>query len=470
MAVANARRAPGTAGDGRGGRASARTGSLRVMVVDDEQNIRRTLGMCLRGLGCEVELAATGAAALDALRQRPFDLAFCDLRLEHESGLGLLPQLLAERPGIDVVMITAYASIDSAVEAMRLGARDYLPKPFTPAQIRGLVERTLERRTLAHRLDEVETRLAQETPEVMLETASPRMRSTLQIVERAAAHDVPVLFRGETGSGKGVLAHALHGRSARRDRPFTTVSCAVLPEERLAAELFGQAARTAPGAPGGTAGLVETTEGGTVFLDELAEISLPVQARLVRLLQERRFERVGETGARTADVRLVAATSRDLEAAVKAGLLREDLLYCLAVMEVQVPPLRDRIEDVVPLARSFAAFFARQAQRAAPDLSEATERMLRAWSWPGNVRELRNAVERAIILAPGHVLEPEAFPERMSAHPAGAVTPGGDFTAEEVEREHALRVLARTATLEEASRILDIDVTTLWRKRKRWGR
>jgi two-component system, NtrC family, response regulator AlgB len=217
-------------------------------------------------------------------------------------------------------------------------------------------------------------------------------------------------------------------------------------------------------------GRVEAAEGGTVFLDEIGEISPGLQAKLLRFLHEKRFERVGENRTRTADVRVTAATNRDLETAVKEGRFREDLLYRLNVVEIAVPPLRDRPEDVLPLAQGFVAFFARQVRRAPPALSPAAQKLLGAWPWPGNVRELRNVLERAVILSPGAVLEPESFPERMAGHLGSAPQLGGDFTAEEMEREHILRVLARAPTQEEAARILGLDASTLWRKRKRYGR
>jgi NtrC-family two-component system response regulator AlgB len=443
---------------------------LRVLVIDDERNIRQALGMCLEGFGCKVEQVATGAAALDALRREPFDLAFCDLKLASESGLDLLPRLLGERPGLDVVIITAYATVDTAVEAMRRGAKDYLPKPFTPPQIRHLVDRARERRALSRRLGDLQARLEEAAPEARLETASPRMQAVLEIVARAATHDVAVLLRGENGTGKGVLARALHAQSPRRDRPFVVVNCPTLSEELLASELFGHARGAFTGAVRDQEGRVEAAEGGTVFLDEIGEISPSLQAKLLRFLQEKRFERVGETRTRTADVRIVAATNRDLDAEVQAGRFREDLLYRLNVMEIVVPPLRQRPEDILPFARGFVEFFARQAGRPPTDLSPATERLLVSYPWPGNVRELRNAIERALILARGQVLEPESFPERIAASPNDAPALGGSFTTEEIEREHALRVMAHAPTMEEAARILGIDVSTLWRKRKKWGR
>jgi NtrC-family two-component system response regulator AlgB len=441
---------------------------LRALVVDDEKNIRATLALCLEGLGCSVQQASTADAAVEALRHSPSDIAFVDLRLGSDSGLDLIARLLAERPSLDVVVITAYATFDTAVEAIRRGARDYVPKPFTPAQIRHAVERVRERRALLRRVDVLEERLADAAPEAAIDTASPRMRSVLDVLERAASSDAAVLLRGETGTGKGVLARFVHERSARRDRPFAVVNCPTLSEELLASELFGHAKGAFTGAVRDQQGRVEAAEGGTLFLDEVSEISPGLQAKLLRFIQEKQFERVGETRTRTADVRLVAATNRDLEAEVKAGRFREDLYFRLNVIEVTIPPLRDRPEDVLPLARRFVEFFARQARRPAPQLSADSERVLVAHGWPGNVRELRNAVERAIILTPAQVLGPEAFPARVAAD-AGPVL-GGDVTLDDIEREHILRVLARIGSPEEAARVLGIDASTLWRKRKKYGR
>ena len=443
---------------------------LSVLVIDDERNIRQTLAMCLEGFGCKVEQVATGAAAVDALRREPFDLAFCDLKLGNESGLDLLPRLLAERPGLDVIIITAYATVDTAVEAMRRGATDYLPKPFTPPQIRHLVDKARERRVLSLRVGELQARLEEAAPEARLETASARMQAVLDVAARAATHDVAVLLRGENGTGKGVLARAVHAQSPRRQRPFVVVNCPTLSEELLASELFGHARGAFTGAVRDQEGRVEAAEGGTVFLDEIGEISPGLQAKLLRFLQEKRFERVGETRTRTANVRIVAATNRDLDSEVAAGRFREDLLYRLNVMEIVVPPLREHAEDILPLAREFVEFFARQGGRAPPDLSSATEKLLVAYPWPGNVRELRNAIERALILTRGQLLEPESFPDRIAASASEAPALGGHFTVEEIEREHVLRVLAQTATMEEAAHILGIDASTLWRKRKKWGR
>ena len=441
---------------------------LRVLLIDDDKNIRATLSMCLENLGCEVTSASTPEAALSSLRQQDFDLAFLDLRLGSASGLDLLPKLLGLAPELFIVVITAYATFDTAVEAVKRGAKDYIPKPFTPAQIEHVVRKLAERRELTSRIANLEQQLTQAAPELDLQTQSQAMRAVLDTALRAAASDTTVLLRGESGTGKGVLARMIHARSKRAARPFVVVNCPTLSEELLASELFGHAKGAFTGAVRDQAGRVEAAEGGTLFLDEIGEISPALQAKLLRFLQEKQFERLGESRTRRADVRVIAATNRDLEKDVKEGRFREDLLYRLNVLEIRLPPLRERPEDILTLARRFLSFFSRAARRLPPELSKATERTLCSYSWPGNIRELANAIERTVILWPAQIIEPEALPERIVAHGSSGTRLGGDFTLEDIEREHIERVVARTQTLEEAAAILGIDSSTLWRKRKKY--
>ncbi|NLY00995.1 MAG: sigma-54-dependent Fis family transcriptional regulator [Rhodopirellula sp.] len=441
---------------------------LRVLVVDDEKNIRSTLAMCLEGLGCSVIAAGSGSEAAAVMRQMPFDLAFLDLRLRNETGLDLIPQLLAESPGLSIVMLTAYASLDTAVEAIKAGAADYLAKPFTPDQIRHAVSKVAERQHTLQRLAEMDQELRAAVPEAELQTRSARMQTVLDTVHRAAAADAAVLLRGENGTGKGVLARLLHAESPRRERPFVVVNCPTLSGELLASELFGHVRGAFTGAVQDQPGKVEAAQGGTLFLDEIAEISPGLQAKLLRFLEEKAFERLGESRTRRADMRIVAATNRDLEVDVAAGRFRQDLLYRLNVIEIEVPPLRERREDIPVLAQRFLAFFARTMRRPVPVLSAATHDMLVDYPWPGNVRELRNTIERSVILWPHPTIEPEAFPERMQQDAAKVPQLGGDCTLEEIERQHILRVLTRTATQEDAAQTLGIDVSTLWRKRKKY--
>ncbi|MFT3692235.1 MAG: sigma-54 dependent transcriptional regulator [Kofleriaceae bacterium] len=446
-----------------------KTKAARVLVIDDEKNIRATLAMCLEAIDCEVTQAATGDAALAAVERAAFDVAFLDLRLGDQDGLDVLPKLLAARPGLAVIIVTAYATIDTAVKAMKLGATDYVGKPFTPAQIRHAVEQVMSRRATEARIADLEAQLADEVPGLDLASKAPKMVAAFELAARAATSDAPILIRGENGTGKSVLARFIHARSRRVARPYVTVNCPTLSEDLLASELFGHAIGAFTGAVRDQAGRVEAAEGGTLLLDEIGEITPSLQAKLLRFVQDKQFERVGETKTRHADVRVVAATNRDLDADVAAGRFREDLLFRLNVIEIHVPPLRERVEDIAAMANGFLAFFARAANRSTPALSPEAAHALVAYAWPGNVRELRNAMERATILFPGNVLSIEALPDRIAAHTGTAPRLGGEWTLDQIEREHIERIVARTATLDDAAKILGIDASTLYRKRKKYG-
>jgi NtrC-family two-component system response regulator AlgB len=441
-----------------------------ALIVDDERNIRTTLAACLEGIGCRVVAVGTGAAALAALSRQAFDLAFLDLRLDKENGLELIPELLGLSPNLAVVVMTAYATVDTAVEAMRRGARDYLPKPFSPAQVRHLVEHDRERRQLTWRVLDLESRLANTAPAVDLSSRVPAFRALVDSLDRIASADAAVLLRGESGTGKGVFAQALHARSDRRTRPFVAVNCPTLTEDLLASELFGHVKGAFTGAVRDQVGRVESADGGTLFLDEIAELSPALQAKLLRFLQDKQFERVGDNRTRQADVRIIAATNRDLEVDVRDGRFRQDLLYRLNVVEMTVPPLRERKEDIVSLARQFLSFFAARTKRSSLEMSPAAERVLVAHPWPGNVRELRNVIERVTILWPAQLVEPAAFPERVrgGAEQKHAIEIGGDHPLEQVEREHIERVVARFPSTEAAAAVLQIDASTLWRKRRKY--
>jgi len=442
--------------------------ALRVLVIDDERNIRSTLELCLQSAGCLVVTADGSRSAYMALERESFDLAFLDLRLETESGLDLLPELISRCPGLDVVMITAYGTIDTAVEAIRRGARDFLAKPFTPAQIRHVVERVREHRALEQRVGRLQAQLDEAAPTIKLETRSPLMQGSLELAKKAAAHDVSVLLLGESGTGKGVMAQTIHQLSARREGPFVVVNCPTLSEELLASELFGHAKGAFTGAVRDQAGRVESADGGTLFLDEIGEIPTSLQAKLLRFLQDKRFERLGEGQTRTADVRVLAATNRKIEEEVRAGRFREDLYYRLNTVEIPLPPLRDRLEDLASLTQGILETLARGMRRRVPTLTTEFRQGLLAYHWPGNVRELHNALERAMIFASGDELRADALPHRIAGASGPGVFLGGEFTLEQIERAHIERVMVHAPSLEEAARILAIDSSTLYRKRKKW--
>jgi NtrC-family two-component system response regulator AlgB len=443
---------------------------MNLLLIDDDPSLRKSLRLALETLGHGVREARDGRQAEEALGNGLFDVALLDLHLAREKGLDLLPALLRLAPGLAIVVITAYATIETAVEAMRRGAFDYLPKPFTPDQLRLVLDRVAQVRRLQSHVAELEEQVRSVVPEADLQTNEPAMRQAQEVAFRAAPSEATILLHGESGTGKGVLARAIHARSPRATGPFVTVHCPSLSAELLESELFGHALGAFTGAVRETKGKVSAAEGGTLFLDEVGELPLPLQPKLLRLLQEKHYERVGETQTRASDVRILAATNSDLEAAVATGKFREDLLYRLKVIDVFLPPLRQRPQDVLPLADHLLQFFARQGPRPIEGFTEEARAALVRYPWPGNVRELRNAIERGVILAPGPRVGLADLPAQVgSPPPARSVTVGGRVTLDELEAEHLRRILAATATLDEAAAILGIDPSTLYRKRKRYG-
>jgi NtrC-family two-component system response regulator AlgB len=371
---------------------------------------------------------------------------------------------------LHVVVVTAYATIETAVEAMRRGACDYLPKPFTPDQLRVVLERIARMRRLESKVEQLEEQVRAVVPEVDLQTSEPEMQQALNVAFTAAATEATILLRGESGTGKGVLARAIHARSHRSAQSFVTIHCPSLSAELLESELFGHVQGAFTGAVRDTLGKVAAAEGGTLFLDEIGDLPLALQAKLLRLLQERNYERVGETQTRVSNVRVLAATNRRLEADIAAGRFREDLFYRLNVIEVTLLPLRQRVADILPLAEHLLQFFARQNSKAIAGFAPAVQAAMRKYSWPGNIRELRNAVERGVILAPGPLIDLSHLPSQVG-HPTPPTSePAEQPTAlDDLEAEHIRRTLAATSTIDEAATKLGINPSTLYRKRKRYG-
>lgn len=438
---------------------------MRILVVDDEKNIQRTMMLALESMGHESMAAPNGTTAIEELKAAPYDVVFLDLNLSQESGLDVLQDILRVSPRTEVIIFTAFASVDTAVEAMRRGAFDYLPKPFTPDQIRQALAHVERTRRLENRVAELESRVASEGPEIDLETENESMQKVLDVAFKAANSESTILLLGENGTGKSVLARAIHHRSPRRHGAFVTVSCPSLSRELLESELFGHAKGAFTGAHTETKGKVAAADGGTLFLDEIGELPLEIQAKLLRLLQEREYERVGETKPRRANVRIISATNRDLSTAVQEGKFREDLYYRLNVISLRLPALRQRVQDIKRLALLNLRFAASHAGKPAQAFSEEALAAMQAYAWPGNLRELRNVIERAVILSDGTVIEASDLAE--SVHPSSEIRLGGRFTLEEIEAEHLRRLIANTTTLEEVAKILDVDPATLYRKRKR---
>ncbi|HWG41789.1 MAG TPA: sigma-54 dependent transcriptional regulator [Gemmataceae bacterium] len=442
---------------------------MYLLLIDDEASLRRTLRTTLESMRHNVAEAGSGEQAVNWLRKQRFDVAFLDLRLGRETGMDLLPVLLREAPELAVIVITAHASIASAVEAMRAGAFDYLPKPFTPDQLRVVLERWRQVQRLRNQVASLEEQVRSATPETDLDTQEPVMRQALDLAFQVAASEATLLLRGESGTGKGVLARAIHERSPRAGGPFVIVHCPSLSGELLESELFGHVRGAFTGAVLDTEGKVAAAEGGSLFLDEIADLPPTVQPKLLRLLQDRCYERVGETKTRIANVRIIAASNRDLSAEVAAGRFREDLFYRLNVIDIELPPLRQRPHDILPLAKHLLRFFARQTGKILHSFTPEAEAALLRHQWPGNIRELRNAIERGVILATTSTLDRVHLPGQVGNSPPARVEIGGEVTLDTLEAEHIRRVLAASASLEDAAATLGIDPSTLYRKRKRYG-
>ncbi len=438
---------------------------MRILVIDDEKNIRRTMAMALESMEHEVICAASGREGFTEIKRATFDVVFLDLKLHQENGLDVLEGILRLAPEAAVVIITAFASIETAVESMRLGAFDYLPKPCTPEQVRQLLAKIEKTRRLESHVAALESQLSAEVEEIDLHTDSPLVQSVVDMAFKAANSDATVLLLGESGTGKSVLAKAMHARSPRKPAGFVTVSCPSLSPELLESELFGHVKGAFTGAVSDTQGKVAAAEGGTLFLDEIGDLPLLIQAKLLRLLQEREYERVGETRQRRANVRVISATNRDLGQAVRDGRFREDLFYRLNVITIHLPPLRDRYQDLERIAGRQLEFFGRRAGKQFKGFTPAAFEAMRSYRWPGNLRELRNLIERAVILGNGDQIDIGDLTEILQTRSEFRL--GGRVTLEEIENEHMRRVISNSRTIDEAAAVLGVDPATLYRRKKK---
>ena len=442
--------------------------TLKILIVDDETNLRKTLAYCLAAEGHTVVAVSNPADAMEESRRLVFDMAFLDLKLGEESGMDLIPALLADSPWIKVVVITAFASIESVVEAMRRGATDYLSKPFSPDQVKLAAGRIARIRELETQIAALKENMQRLGPEDRLQSANVGMQRVMEMARKAAPSDAIVLLQGESGTGKTVFARAIHAWSSRAARPLAVVACPAIPSELLESELFGHAKGAFTGAVRDNPGRIAACEGGTLFLDEVGDLAPGVQAKLLRFIQDKEYERLGESASRKADVRIIAATNVDLQKRVAEGRFREDLFYRLNVISLTVPPLRSRPEDILPLAMDFLAYFGRANRKRMLGFTDEAQLALTSHPWPGNVRELRNAVERAVILSCGDMIGGADLPE--SVVPADTAPKIGDpVPLAAIEELHIRRVLAASASLQTAADVLGIDQATLWRRRKAYG-
>jgi two-component system, NtrC family, response regulator AlgB len=450
---------------------------MDFLVIDDDKVFREATCLMIEDEGHYADTAANAEVALGRLREDKFDAALLDLNLGRENGLTVLPQLLKVRPNLPVVMFSAQGTVKSAVKALHLGAVDFLEKPFTREQFHTVLARLQRFSQMGRQIEQLEQEVKEtqaQNPEPLFDFATPNMQAVMEVLLRSAKTPASVLILGESGTGKSIAARAVHANSHLADKPFVTVSCPTLSKELLESTLFGHVRGSFTGAMKDHWGKVKAASGGTLFLDEIGDLPLEIQPKLLRLLQEREYERVGENVIRQADVRIVAATNRDLKKRVAEGAFREDLYYRLNVITVEMPPLRARPGDLLRFAEHYLKHFAEQCGRPLEGFTEEAAAAIRLYPWPGNLRELRNAIERAVILASGkrvseNDLPGELRPAATTANGAVPAEAGAMVSLERLEEMHIRRILERTATLVQAAEILGIDQATLYRKRKSLG-
>jgi DNA-binding NtrC family response regulator len=435
--------------------------AVRILIVDDETIVRQSLADWFQQDGYEVHTAQNAKEALRVVAEHPADIAFLDIKMPGMDGLTLQARLAEAQPDLTVIVMTAYASVESAVTALKAGAYDYITKPFDPEELSLLVRRAAEHRSLRTENQRLKEQLEAVASPAPIVSRSPAMERVKEMIQAVAESDATVLIRGESGTGKELIARAVHARSARRYGPLVVVNCGALAEGVLESELFGHEKGAFTGAASQHRGVFEQAHGGTLFLDEVGELPLDLQARLLRVLETFEVRRVGAERAVRVDVKLVCATHRDLRAMVSSGRFREDLYYRIRRFPIEVPPLRDRTDDIAPLAEHFVEHYARAMNRAPVTLTADVRQALEAYDWPGNVRELQNAIERALVLGGSSELRADQLPLRVLGPPKESAP----LSLADAERAHILRVLEECEwNISRAARVLAIDRGTLYDK------
>ncbi len=452
---------------------------MDFLIIDDDKTFRDATCFLIEEAGHYAEGVESGQLGLNWLKEDKWDAVLLDVNLGRENGLDVLMEIQKQFPQIPVVMFTAQGSVKVAVEAMRRGAVDFLEKPFQREQFMTVLARLQRLSQMSRRIERLEqevTETRSQSLEPIFDFTTAAMQEIMDILLRASRTPASILILGESGTGKSVAARAVHEKSHLADKPFVTVSCPSLSKELLESELFGHVRGSFTGAIKDHWGKVRAAEGGTLFLDEIGDLPMAIQPKLLRLLQEREYERLGENVTRQASLRVIAATNRDLKKRVAEGLFREDLYFRLNVITVEMPPLRSRDGDLIRFAEHYEKFFAEQCGRKLEGLSAEAVACIRAYGWPGNLRELRNAIERAVILAKGERLCPEDFPaELRGSNGQGTAADehvpqvGSLVSLEKLEEAHLRKILERIPSLTEASDVLGIDQATLYRKRKKIG-
>jgi DNA-binding NtrC family response regulator len=444
-----------------------RPSPLSILVVDDEPIVVQSLGDWFRQDGHRVDTAQSSAEALRLVAEKDYDLAFLDIKMPGVDGLELQARLTAVKPDMTVIIMTAYASVETAVKALKAGAYDYIAKPFDPDELSVLVRRAGEHRSLRSENLRLKERLEAASAPSPILGVSAAMRRVQELIGAVAGTDATVLVRGESGTGKELAARAIHAGSPRRYGPFVVVNCGALAEGLLESELFGHEKGAFTGAIYRHRGKFELADGGTLFLDEIGTISAKVQVELLRVIEAKSVTRVGGRNCVPVDFRLIAATNEDLESKIQRGEFRDDLYWRLNVFAVEMPPLRVRPDDIAPLAESFLAGFARSMNRKSLRFSEEALAALQAYSWPGNVRELQNAIERAVVAGTPPIIEARDFPMRVTRSPLPLSN--GQSLAE-AEKAHIFSILqTQDWNISSAARALEIDRGTLYHKIEKYG-
>jgi two-component system response regulator AtoC len=448
-------------------RESVKMKKVKILVVDDEIVVRESLSDWLKDAGYQVFTAESGCEALEMIEKEKPGIMIADLMMPGMDGIELMKKAREQQPGLEVVIVTAYASIPTAITAMKEGAYDYIEKPFCPERAELLVRKLAEHQELLEENLSLRQRLDDHYRFENIITKSAKMQRVIEVIKVVAKSNATVLVTGESGTGKELVARAIHSQSNRHNKPFIAVSCAALPESLLESELFGHEKGSFTGAYAQKKGKFEFAEGGTLFLDEIGEMSANIQVHLLRVLEEKEFTRVGGNEPIKADVRVISATNKDLRKAIEKQEFREDLYYRLNVVNVELPPLRERKEDVPLLAQHFLNKFASENRKEVSGFSPEALEFLLDYDWPGNVRELENAIERAVILAKNSLITVDDLPqENLSL----GYSIGSKKSIKEVEKEHILNVLRKTGdNYSEAARILGISRMTLYNKAKEYG-
>ena len=444
----------------------------RILVIDDEPSVTDALGLILTGLGHHVDAAKSGAEAKELLKGSPYDLVFTDLRLPDASGIDLLTLIKTDTASTEVIVMTAHGSLEVTIEAIKRGAFYYIEKPFTPHQVTTLVERALQFEAIKRENRSLKSALTGDGNDFGIIGRDAKMQQIHAVIRTAAPSEASVLIEGESGTGKELIAAAFHFQSPRAEFPLIRINCAAIPHELLESELFGYRKGAFTGADRDKRGLIEATAGGTLLLDEIAEMPVHLQTKLLRVLQERKLRRIGDEDEISVDFRLVSSTNRDTAEMIREGTLRKDLYFRISTIKVKSPPLRERLDDVPLLANRFLAHYADKYKKRIREISTPTFALLMRYDWPGNVRELESVIEHAVLFATEDKLTPECLPEELHTSHSNefrCVIPPY-FTMDEIEREAIAQTLERTGgNIKRTAEILNYHRPRLYRKMKSFG-